>query len=479
MTRVGGSFRDPEGSVYRSSGRVFRGVSESGTSRVETFISSKFYCNNAGRSIVNSWIVSPADVINAGIPREEVATRAIWIEHERLPLITYPYEWPFEYLKQAACFTLNLLAEALENGYTLKDASAYNIQFLNGNPIFIDLLSFVEYKDGDPFVGYKQFCEHFFAPLCLTSYAGIEYNQWYRGRLDGLDLVEVSKSLPFFTRFKMQVFSHIHLQAWAMEKVQISDTSKRSTPKKRRITLRNLIALINKLCKFIENLERKKSTYWQSYDANCSYDHADKKLKTYIVQEFVKNTASNGGRQLKLLDIGCNTGYYSKIAIESGAKSVIGVDLDVGALNLAVKMAKKFNMQMQFLYWDLANPSPDLGWKLKERLNLESRLEPVDFVFCFALIHHVVIGRNIPLDDFVSWVCSLAPTGIIEFIPKSDPMVQGLLQNRDDIFHSYSRENFESLLKEQVDSITVHKLQHSPRVFYEFERFSRVKHLCD
>ena len=210
--------------------------------------------------------------MEAGVPAADVGAWAMWAEHETLPLVTYPYEWPFERLKQAACLTLELLADALRGGYTLKDASAFNVQFIDSRPIFIDVLSFVEYEEGDPFLGYKQFCEQFFAPLCLTAFAGIEFNQWFRGRLDGLDLIEASRALPLSTRCRPQVLMHIHSQAWAMRKLESASKRAGSVKKPRRIPRRNLIALADSLRRYTGGLGRERRTYWQKYAGDNSYD---------------------------------------------------------------------------------------------------------------------------------------------------------------------------------------------------------------
>ena len=172
----------------------------------------------------------------------------------------------------------------------------------------------------------------------------------------------------------------------------------------------------------------------------------------------------------RLLDVGCNTGEYSKVAIDAGAGSVIGVDTDCGALDLAARQARRESRPAQFLFWDIANPSPDLGWMREERMSLERRLGRVDAVFCFAVIHHLVIGRNIPLEEFVRWVCGLAPRGLVEFVPKSDPMVQGLLRDREDIFDRYDRENFERVLGENAAIVEIHDLDPTARSILEFQR---------
>ena len=462
---MGGSFRDPEGHVFIVSGRVFRGISSRAADRFRAFIQSNFFKERAGTRIVRTWEVAPEEAAAAGVPAADVGAYAMWVEHERVPLVSYPYEWPFDSLKQAACLTLKLIADGLKSGYTLKDASAYNVQFIDSQPVFLDVLSFVEYREGEPFFGYKQFCEQFLAPLYLPAFAGIEHNQWFRGRLDGLDLIEASRALPLSTWLRPHVLMHIHVQAWAMQKVESTSVQTDSGRRRRPIPRRNLIALADGLRKHIGGLKRRRRTYWQKYAARDAHDDPSRERKMDIAREFVREHGPT-----RLLDLGCNTGEYSQAAIVAGARSVIGVDTDCGALDIAARTARRNALPAWFLYWDIANPSPNLGWQLDERTTLPNRLGDVDGVFCFALIHHLVIGRNIPLDAFVRWVCGLAPRGLIEFVAKADPMVRGLLRHREDIFNGYDRHNFENVIITCASIVKSHQLHSTERVIYEFRR---------
>lgn len=464
MSRDYGSFRDPDGHVFFTSDRIFRGISSDAASRVRRFIHSDFYKNRAGSQIVETIEISSQEAASAGISIDDVNSFEMWVEHSRIPLISYPYEWSFESLKEAGRLTLSLLIDGLNCGYTLKDASAFNVQFINTRPIFIDVLSFTEYKEGEPFIGYKQFCEHFLAPLCLSAYAGIDFNTWFRGRLEGLDLVEVSKALPAVTRFQMQVLMHLHLQAWAMRKVRAT-TSVVKRKRHRPVSRRNLIALCDSLKRFITKLQRKRQSYWQQYSSCNSYSDSSQADKTRIAREFIME---NNIREV--LDLGCNIGEYSRVAVDAGAQRVIGTDVDCGAIDIAFKDARKNSLPIQILYFDITNPSPDMGWMHKERLTLEQRLGQIGGIFCFALIHHIVIGRNIPIEFFVRWVCGLAPKGLIEFVPKSDPMVKGLLRDREDIFVDYDQANLERILQDINKRVVIHAVQSSSRVIYAWER---------
>lgn len=463
MNRVGGSFRDPQGHVFIASDRVFRGITRQASQSVQKLLRSDFYKKHVVSLIVETEQISSQQVISAGIP-PPVDAYDMWVEHNRIPLITYPYEWPFEYLKKAACLTLDLLIDSLNNDYTLKDASAFNVQFTRHQPILIDILSLTEYEQGSPFLGYKQFCEQFLAPLCLTSFTSIEFNSWFRGRLEGLDLIEVSEALPFSTYFCPQILMHIHWQARAMRKVT-STSSSNNGKARRSIPRKNLIALAVSLRKFISTLERKKTSYWEAYsDCNC-YDEDAMSDKANIVYEFV-----NKNNLEKILDLGCNTGSFSKIAVSAGAKQVFGTDVDCGVINFAVKSAMRDSAPIQFLHFDIVNPSPNLGWMNEERLLLEQRLGQLDGLICLALIHHIVIGKNIPIQEFVRWVLKFAQRGLIEFIPKTDPMVSQLLANREDVFPDYDRENFEQIMDNYCTRIIAHSMNSTDRVIYEFQQ---------
>ena len=111
-----------------------------------------------------------------------------------------------------------------------------------------------------------------------------------------------------------------------------------------------------------------------------------------------------------------------------------------------------------------------MGWGHSERITLEKRLIPLDGIFCFALIHHLVIGRNIPMSEFIGWVCELAPRGLIEFVPKTDPMVRDLLRHREDIFHDYYRENLEGKLRKACTQVLTHEIRSTDRIIYEYCR---------
>lgn len=462
--RVGGSFRDPSGFVYKANGRIFRGVSEQIKEDVIEFLHSDFYKRNAHKKIVGTTQINERDVVEAGITADIAKRHALWLEHDVVDFITYPYEWSFELLKSAALLHLELHIEALSEGYDIKDASAYNIQFLGCQPVFIDTLSFCKYRENSYWVGYKQFCEQFLAPLALNAYGKVDFNHWFRGALEGVDLVSASRLLPTTSFLSLTLLTNLHVQAWAMSKVN-STKSLKLANKKSGLPKKNYIYLLESLHRFIYKLKPYTDTYWSKYKYNSSYTESGAKEKEAIVLEFLKRHGVQ-----RLLDIGCNTGYYSEKAIGVGVSRVIGTDFDCGALNVAAKNALGKNLNFTPIYFDICNPSPAGGWNLDERMPTKQRFNNIDATVSLAVVHHIVIGRNIPLDEYVDWLVGLAPHGLVEFVPKRDPMVMGLLSNREDIFPDYEEEIFLNMLSRKTNITGVYPLTNSSRVLIAFSR---------
>lgn len=428
-----GSFRDPLGTIYEKKDKVFRKVDNDYYEFCKRFLSSNFFEKSKKKFIVDTKIVEPVDLD----PKENNSS-TFWLEHERIKLISYPHEWGFETLKKAAIFHLKLQKKAFESGFVLKDASPYNVQFKMGEPIFIDLLSFEDYQKRSYWVAYNQFCENFLNPLLIKAYTGLDHNQFFRGSIDGIGAQLTSKILPLSSWFSFNTFSHVHLAAWAQKKIDAtSKTSLRSS--KSGISSHNLVSFWDSLISFIDKLQTKKKTYWGNYENNTSYNDVSAKHKDHLVGNFVSNKNIQ-----TLLDLGCNSGRYCRIAFKHKAKFVIGLDIDGGAVDKANLDKELNNREFIALQFDIMNPSPAIGWRNFERMTLWDRLPKIDGVICLALIHHICIGKNVPLGDFIKFLFSLSNNVLIEFVPKSDPMVKGLLRNRSDIFANYNEKFFEN-----------------------------------
>lgn len=358
---------------------------------------------------------------------------------EQIPFISYPYEWCFSQLKDAALLTLRLQKKALEFGLSLKDASAYNIQFLRGRPVFIDTLSLERYPENRPWVAYRQFCTHFLGPLALMSYLDPELVKLMRVEIDGIDLELASRLLPLRTRLHVGLLVHLHLHARS-QRVHAGGDASAETANRGRVSKTGLIGIIESLERNIRRLVwRPTKTEWGDYYDETNYSTSADQHKVELVDQFLDEVP----RPASVWDLGANTGRYSRLAAKRGIQT-IAADVDHAAVEknyLAVRSDGEQTMLP--IVMDLTNPTPGIGWGGEERMSLAER-GPVDVAFALALIHHLAISNNVPLSKIAAYFRSLCRTLIIEFVPKSDSQVKRLLQTREDVFPDYTQEGFES-----------------------------------
>jgi ribosomal protein L11 methylase PrmA len=324
----------------------------------------------------------------------------------------------------------------LDDGFTLSDATAYNIQFIGPQPVFIDHLSLIPYKDGDVWMGHRQFCMQFLNPLILWAVLGVQPNHWFRGSLEGIAPEDLSPLLSWRHNLAWTIMTHVTAQA-ALQTRALRTGTIVGKPRDRRLPKPALVGMLQGLRRYIEKLASPaQKTVWADYAENTSYADEERTEKHHFVAEMVR-----AARPRLLFDLGCNSGDYSLTALESGAKNVVGFDFDPGALERAYHRFQKSGDPFLPLWLDAANPSPSQGWAQAERKGLAERAD-ADALVALAFIHHIAIGRNVPLDMAVHWIMTMAPAGVIEFPPKSDPMVQRLLAQREDIFPDYCEEAF-------------------------------------
>jgi len=386
------------------------------------------------------------------------------LEHPKLDFISHPYEWPFRALQAAALLQLDLYLAALERDVTLSDATAYNIQFDGVRPVFIDRLSFRRYVDGQFWLGHRQFCEQFLNPLLLRSMFGIPHNAWYRGSPDGIGAAELSALLPLRKKFSWRVFTNVVMQG-SLQKTRSSDAHK-AVAGKLRFPKTAFVRLLSGLRTWIASLQPadRVPTTWQEYARHNSYRDTEAEAKRTFVARFVSDSKAR-----TVWDIGCNTGDYSAAALRAGARSAIGFDFDQGALDLAFDRARSEKLAFTPLFLDVTNPAPDQGWGQAERRGLRARAK-ADAVLALALIHHIAISKNVPLDGVVAWLVDTAPRGVIEFVPKTDPMVVELLRLREDIFPHYDEQHFVKCLEERARIVRSETVSASGRKLFVFER---------
>ncbi len=453
-----GSFRDPSGRVIYADERVFRTVMGAAADSFRQAEKSGIF----RKLIADGMLVDFVDITDQA-PAWGLEQADMLLEHPRLPFVSYPYEWSFSLHKAAALAHLDLHLDLLNSGFTLSDATAYNIQFDGVRPKFIDHLSIRPYEDGEIWAGHRQFCMQFLNPLLMWAVLDVQPNHWFRGSLEGIAPEDLAKLLPWSKRFNWTILTHVIAQA-AMQRRYSNSAASSAKYGKSRLPKQSFEAMLRGLRSTIAKLDvPSHKTVWNDYAQNTSYAAPETQAKHEFVQEMVAKVEPG-----LLYDLGCNSGDYSKAALNAGAKKVIGLDFDHGALEVAYRRAQSEGLDLLPVWLDAANPSPNQGWGQAERKGLAQRAKP-DALLALAFIHHIAIGRNVPLDMAVDWLLSLAPTGVIEFPHKDDPMVQVLLSQRPDIFPEYRSDIFAKVLSARARIVkTVDVLP--TRTLYWFER---------
>jgi hypothetical protein len=424
------SFRDPSGFVFKRDGTLYRQVQASGAADWEASRTSGLLA----RLIADRLVVEHAD---ASLELAALPGAVAIIRPRRVDVISYPYEWSFSQLKEAALLTLELQGRALEAGMRLKDASAYNIQFDAGRPILIDSLSFEVAPPTEPWPAYRQFCEHFLAPLALMAHRDVRCGLMLRDFIDGIPLDLAARLLPGRTRLNLGLSAHVHLHARAQRRAaEESPPTEGMERPVRRISETGQQALLDSLRRTVAGLRWKPSSHWAGYASSTSYSEEATASKGEIVREML---ATVGGSTA--WDLGANTGGYSAIAADAGYR-VVAWDQDAASVETHWRRVRgDANSAILPLVLDLANPSPAIGWGLEERASFLERGEP-DVMLALALVHHLAIGNNVPLPSVASLFARIASRAIVEFVPKDDPMTRRLLAARRDIFEHYTIDGF-------------------------------------
>ena len=452
---LGASFRDPGGFLFSRGGTLYRQVNHTASEDYSRLMDSGLY----ERLVKANLLIAHTEV---DAPPADASLSFKVIQPERVPFISYPYEWSFGELKDAALTTLAIQKRALKAGLTLKDASAYNIQFVRGKPLLIDTLSFEIYQPGKPWDAYRQFCQHFLAPLALMSLVDIRLSGLLRVHIDGIPLDLASRLLPARTRFDFGLQAHIHIHASAQ--TRYADVDVKSTAA-RGVSQNALTGLLDSLEKAVQKLNWKPAgTEWGDYYANTNYSDSAFEHKKEIISAWLTEI-----KPASVWDLGANNGQFSRLASGLGIQT-IAWDIDPSAVEQnyrGVKSAQEKNILPLLL--DLTNPSPSLGFANAERESLAQR-GPVDMVFALALIHHLAISNNVPLPRLADFFAGICRQLVIEWVPKPDSQVQKLLRSRRDIFEGYIREGFESAFGGRFHIRAALDVRESERRLYLLER---------
>jgi len=450
--RVPSSFRDPAGFVIARGDEILRVVQPAYRPDYERLQASGLY----ERLVAEKLLVAHEEISAPELGGWKV------LRPQRVPFISYPYEWCFSQWRDAALTTLRLQELALEHGMTLKDASAFNVQFLEGAPILIDSLSFAALGTPRPWDAYGQFCRHFLAPLALMSYREARLGRLMQLHLDGVPLGLAARLLPARSRLNLWLHVHLHWHATSERRDHTAPAARRSA---RPYAMNSLRGLVTTLRSAVQRLRPPRpGREWATYYGETVIGGGYVEHKQQVVGEWLRALSPR-----LAWDLGANTGLFSRLAAAAGAYTIsFDGDLDCVELNYrATRQAGEKSLLPLFL--DLTNPTPALGWQLRERSDWRGRGQP-DAVLALALIHHLAIGNNVPLPELAEFFAGLGPRLVIEFVPKDDPNAQKLLTVREDIFGQYTQAEFERAFERWFRLERRAAMRHCHRVLYSMVR---------
>jgi hypothetical protein len=449
------SFKDPSGFVFESEGKIYRQVNQYYAAQYRQLLDSGLYKQLVDRR----QLIAHEEVADNKTGMSEWYTT---LQPEPIYPISYPYEWCFEQLQDAALLTLSVLKTALQHGMILKDATPYNIQFHKGKPVFIDTLSFDTYDPKQPWIAYRQFCQCFLFPLYLEHYLKTDIQKILSTYIDGIPVDFVAKLLPLKSRLSLGVWLHVYLQHSATTSPRANNNKHTAAA----FSKKKLLDVISHLTNIIANFPANKTykTTWSNYyeDTILSKEYLQEKEK--IIQEFCQQTNARN-----VLDLGANDGYFSRL-FASHNMQVIATDSDNRCISRLYQEVKKNNIQNILpLMLDIANPSPAIGFHNQERAAFHDRIK-TDLVAALALVHHLVIGKNISLPVLADYFNDIAPELIIEFVPKEDEKVKQMLATRPDTFVDYSPAHFEQYFSKYFDTIEKRTVVGTSRTLYRMKR---------
>jgi SAM-dependent methyltransferase len=454
------SFRDPDSTVLHAGAEVLRRLSPSAADDWRLLATTTFFRHRVGKGDIVATEEAQAD-------HREVADEQTWpvvLRHERIPFVSYPYEWSFSQLQDAAALHIDLLLDALAEKMTMKDGYAYNMQFRGAAPVFIDIGSFERYRGG-PWAGYRQFCQTFLFPLLLQAHKNFSFRPLLRGQVNGVEPAQIRGLMSGMDLTRAGVLKHVALHsAVDARNADKGEGSRATADQLRESGFSDAVALA--VAKKVGSLVRKLrwkpgDSHWTSYQQTSTYTDAERDQKAAFVRE-----ALSQRRAGLVLDLGCNDGTFSLLAQEH-ADYVVAVDNDEQTIDLMYRRLRaEGNRRILPLVVDLTDPSPATGWRSRERPSFLERAKP-DVVLALALVHHLAIGANIPLSEVVSWLHSLGARLVVEFVGPTDPMAQRLLSNKPaGLFPDYRPEVFEQLLTERFEIERRVTLESGTRTLY-------------
>ncbi len=457
LVNESGSFRDPANSVVYLDGRVLRGLDAKAAADFSTFSATSAFAElrDSGK------IIGTRQLGDEEIPSEVAGRFSGVLEHQRVPFISYPYEWSFSMLQDAGALHLEILLACLEDGVSMKDGYSFNLQFLGVNPVFIDIGSFEPVPSG-PWIGYRQFCQTILYPLMLEAHLDIPFQRTLMGHLDGITPSEMNRLLRGTSKYRRGVMRNVTLQAATDKRFDRGGRKTQEDLGNSGFGAELNKALAKKLLKTVTELKSDRAdSGWSAYRSTCSYSEEDREAK----ERFVTETASAGEIGVAW-DLGANDGAYARL-IAKHAQQVIAVDYDDVTVDAMYRSFKEDGVtNILPIVMNLVDPSPARGWRGTERKAFTDRGKP-DLVLALALVHHLALAANVPLSQIVEWFADIGGKLIVEFVEPHDPMAERLLGNKElGMFPDYRIEEFERLLRLRFEITSSLKLPSGRRTLY-------------
>ena len=450
-----GSFRDPDSRIFTADGRVLRLLSEQGLADWRALSQS---------GLLDDLPVIGTREVEADVPGPEALHGGVAavLEHDPIPFVSYPYEWTFEMLRDAALLQLQLLRRAIEKGLILKDSTPYNVQFRGAEPVFIDIGSFERLREGEPWAGYRQFCMLFLYPLLLQAWKDVPFQPWLRGSLEGITPHEARGLLSARDLLRRGALSHVVLHERLERRYEHTDADLKGELRTAGFKKELILANIRGLERLIRRLswEPDRST-WSEYGPHTTYTPEDAARKERFVTEAVAQE-----KPRLVWDLGCNDGRHSRIAAEH-SEYVVAMDADVLVVDRLYRALHDVGASRILpLAVNVVDPPPALGWRGLERRPLLDRGRPA-LTLALALIHHVSIAGNVPVAEFLDWLRGATGSLVIEFVSPEDPMARRLLARKRPGDHpDYRAEWFEQCLTERFDIVRSEELAAGARTLY-------------
>ena len=447
------SYRDPAGFIFVYNGEIYRQVNKSYQPSFSRLMNSGLYktLEATGK------LISHEEVLIADLPHDE--QRLLVLKPLQIEQISYPVEWCFNALKDAALLHLEIMMQSLEHGLILKDATPYNIQFIRGRPLLIDTLSFDIYNEHLPWIAYRQFCETFLNPLLLEHYGKLFIHQCFATAKEGISAQQTAALLPGRARYRLDCWLHVFLPA------RITSTnSERKIPPA--FSKQKMQQLITHLSGFVRSLHSAKRSVaqWNSYYSTSILGEGYLENKTRIFEAILQHKVFSDLSSQMVLDIGANNGHFSKLLVNR-ARHVTAIDNDDPSINELYTEVKTRNLSMLPLVVDISDPTPASGFGNDAYASFLNRIKP-DVIIALAVVHHLAISRGLPLRMLAAFLSKHCNTLIIEFVPKEDPKVRQLLAHRPDTFEDYTQQHFEEIFGECFSLLDKKEVPGTMRTIY-------------